>query len=117
MLNKRQFNKSKKTTIKTRQPVKRNEILPSTKNSSEDDNYDEYLAMKAELQAEYDDFDKDELTFNNEEHPEPPIVDPIPEDVPAYDIVEVTGSVEQFDESYLEEKDEDDWISSEYFFD
>ena len=117
MLNKRQFNKSKKTTGKTRQPVKRNEILPSTKKSSEDDNYDEYLAMKAELQAEYDDFDKDELTFNNEEHPEPPIVDPIPEDVPADDIVEVTGSVEQFDESYLEEKDEDDWISSEYFFD
>lgn len=117
MLNKRQFNKGKKTTRKTRQPVNRNEILPSTKKSSEDDNYDEYLVMKAELQAEYDDFDREERASIKEELPEPSIDNPLPEEAPADDIVEVTGSVEQFDESYLEEKDEDDWISSEYFFD
>lgn len=117
-LNKRQFNKGKKPAGKVKQTVNnKNKALPAETAKAEDNSYDEYLAMKAELQAEYDNFDKSDNASSQEERFETPVTDTSQEEMQNTDAVEVTGSVEQFDESYLEEKDEDDWISSEYYFD
>ena len=82
--------------------------LPAEK----DDSYDEYLTMKAELQAEYEGFD-DPSEQEEEEENDAPISSPEPDD--DFDAVEVTGSVEQFDDSYLAENMEEDWMSDYYF--
>ncbi len=76
--------------------------------------YDEYLAMKAMLQEEYAEFeevpeDKEVLDENKVEE----ATDPLDEE--NFDAVEVTASVQQFDESYLEDDGKKDWMEEYYF--
>lgn len=77
-----------------------------------EDSYDEYLMMKAMLQEEYAGFEDSEKVDDGIEERTEEEIDPLDDE--NCDAVEVTASVQQFDESYLEEEGED-WMEEYYF--
>ena len=108
MLNRRQFDNEKKNKRNAKQKVKKNEHRLSYKTvSSSGASYDEYLAIKAELQAEYDSFEKADNSYGQEETTEMGTENPTDGDTEKIYAVEVTSSVEQFDESYIDDNSYD----------
>ena len=95
---------------------KRKESMSSEKKvqpkKGTENSYDEYLMMKAMLQEEYAGFEDSEKVDNGIEERTEEEIDPLDDE--NYDAVEVTASVQQFDESYLEEERED-WMEEYYF--
>ena len=95
---------------------KRKESMSSEKKvqpeKETENSYDEYLMMKAMLQEEYAGFEDAEKMDDAVEEGTEEEIDPLDDE--NYDAVEVTASVQQFDESYLEE-DGEDWIEEYYF--